>query len=158
MTIARPYPVSFSSLRPASSSVSGFLAERKPYLLRPILRMLIETRSRDAGDTNFLHEMPGKVHVALESKPANVRHYVISAPRPVTFESRPLQRRYQMIAPRPVTLRQFLIVRGRQTQSRRARFLQRRRCPTVKKSCTLRIAFVIAGGATAHPTRQPVTL
>ena len=27
----------------------------------------------------------------------------------------------------------------------------------MRKSCTLRIAFVISGGATVQPTRQPVT-
>ena len=43
-------------------------------------------------------------------------------------------------------------------QSRRARLPEAARAPTVRKSWTLRMAPVSAGGEMVQPTRQPVTL
>ncbi len=98
-------------------------AEGETHLLRPILRMFVETRSWHASDADFFYQISRKLHVIRESKSADVGHHVISPPRTVASNPAFLECRNQMIAPCAIPVREFAIVTCRQAQRCRSRFL-----------------------------------
>ena len=81
----------------------------------------------------------------------------VGAVRSAQVEADALQRVAQQVAWVAVARGQLDVVRGGQLQRGDARGLQRCGAAIVRKSCTLRMAEVSAGGASVHPTRHPVT-
>ena len=65
-----------------------------------------------------------------------------------------LERGNQMIAPNAVTIGEVAIIAGGHAQRCGTGLCRGAAAPTVRKSCTLRIAFVIAGGA--MPSRRAI--
>src|SRR6266404_486109 len=75
--------------------IQGFvaLAEGKPYLLRSVSWLLIETRSGHDRDTNLFDQILRKLHIVFEAKGADIGHQVIRAPRPEASEANLVQHR-----------------------------------------------------------------
>ena len=146
-------------LQPLAGGVQRgiFLAEGKTHLLRPVPGFVVETRSRNRGNPDVFHQIFHKLKIIREPECADVSHNVISSAREKAAETSFVEHRKQPVTPLAVPS----AIPGNRLQAPqrgRARLLQRGGAPTVRKSCTLRMASVIPGGATAHPTRQPVTL
>src|SRR5579862_4930314 len=93
----------------------GLFAEGKAHLTGAVSRIAIETRSRHASHSNFLHKIFRERNIVVEAKRGDVGHHIISAPRTEAPESGRGQRRDEMIAPHPVSLRQPRVIFRRQT-------------------------------------------
>src|SRR5580704_1792526 len=108
-------------------------AKRKSHLLRPILWIVVETRSRNRCHTNFFHQIFRERDIIREPKRTDVRHHVVRPTRTKAPESRLLQSRYQTIPSRTVSISEIFVISTRQTQSSRASLLQRSRSTHGKK-------------------------
>src|ERR1700678_571711 len=87
--------LSFTQLpQPTPRLIQGriLFAKRKSHLLRPIPRIVVETRSRHRRHANFFHQIFRERHIIGEPKRADVRHYVVSSARTKATESRFRQR------------------------------------------------------------------
>src|SRR3982074_2134032 len=105
---------------PRSLIQGGILfAERKPYLLRPIPRIIVKTRSRNRRHANLLDQILRELHIIREPKRTDIGHDVIRTTRTKAPESRFRQSRHQPVPPRFVSVGEIFIISSRQPQSRR---------------------------------------
>ena len=144
--------------QPRRGSPASCRRRSEPAARRPEHRD--KNSSRGRRRLLIFHQVIYKVHVVVEAEARNIGHHVIRPARTKAFKTRQLLQR-------PASgdhggRGNFLtawhsIPRVNLRPRRRPPAAARERRPS-RKSRTLRIAFVMCSGATAHPTRHPVTL
>jgi len=87
---------------------------------------LIEARTWNGGDADFLDEIFRERQVVGKAEGGDVRHDVVSAARLEAAEARAREDSEHAVAAREIFARQRFIVTGRKSQCERTGFLERR--------------------------------
>src|SRR5881409_3355559 len=135
------------------------LTKREPHQAPAQLRAAEKARARHRRHADLLGQPIGELVVRQLRDAGAVCQYIVGALGRRTAEAGVHQRPAQEIPPGPVLVSQPLVVVVPQVSRPTATASWRGAgAPTVRKSCTLRMASVASGGATIVPMRQPVTL